>query len=87
MGELGLAAFYLAQLRFPYHAMRVAVTTAHVAFLSPQGITRAMDAIAEGWLFGRKTPNLSFTRWEDELDTPLIDLRERFGIETAAAAV
>ncbi|MDJ0767340.1 MAG: Coq4 family protein [Ilumatobacter sp.] len=87
MGELGLAAFYLAQLRFPYHAMRMAVTAAHVAFVSPAGITKAMDAIAEGWLYGRRTPNLSFHRWEDELDAPLHELRERFGIETEAMAV
>ncbi len=48
-GELALAAFYLAQLGFPYHAMRVAVTTAHMAFVRPGLIVDAMDAfVARG---------------------------------------
>lgn len=76
-GELALAAFYLAQLRFPYHAMRVAVTTAHMAFVRPGLIVDAMDAFVDGWSFGRSARNLNFERWEDELDTPLEVLRAR----------
>ena len=83
-GELGLAAFYLAQLRFPYHAMRMAVTLGHAAFVNPEITVDAMDAIVEGWSQGRKSGNLNFARWEDELDTPLTELRERFEIAAAA---
>ena len=85
LGELKLAAFYLAQLRFPYHAMRMAVTTAHMAFLQPEIITPAMDAIAEGWMYGRTAPNLNFERWEDFLDTPLDSLREQIGLQVIPA--
>ncbi|MEM9743196.1 MAG: Coq4 family protein [Pseudomonadota bacterium] len=80
-GELKLAAFYLAQLRFPYHAMRMAVTMAHMAFVSPQLMTQAMDVIAEGWSYGRRAKDLNFVRWEDELNTPLVDLRARYQLE------
>ena len=52
LGELRLAAFYLAQLRFPYHAMRMAVTTAHMAYVNPKITVDAMDAIVDGWSFG-----------------------------------
>jgi len=34
-----------------------------------------------GWAMGRAAENLHFTRWEDELDTPLTVLRERVGID------
>jgi ubiquinone biosynthesis protein COQ4 len=85
-GELALAAFYLAQLRFPYHAMRVAVTTAHMAFVRPGLIVDAMDAFVDGWSFGRSASNLNFERWEDELDTPLEVLRARMKLNRVRIA-
>ncbi|MBL8772621.1 MAG: hypothetical protein JNK30_14660 [Phenylobacterium sp.] len=85
-GELALAAFYLAQLRFPYHAMRVAVTAAHMAFLRPGLIVEAMDAFVDGWAYGRVARNLNFERWEDELDTPLETLRARMGLNRTSLA-
>ena len=87
MGELALAAYYLAQMRFPYHAMRMAVTAAHYALLEPRIITECMDAIADGWSFGRRSENINFAKWEDEIDTPLLDLRQRFKLDTIATAV
>lgn len=80
-GELAQAGFHYAQMRFPYHAMRMAVTTAHLAFVAPQHTASAMDAISEGWLLGRSADNLHFHRWEDELDTPIAELRARFGLD------
>lgn len=80
LGELAQAAFHFAQLRFPYHAMRMAVTTGHLAFVNPAAITGAMDAIVDGWVLGRSAANAHFTHWEDELDTPLEDLRAGLGI-------
>lgn len=85
-GELALAAFYLAQIRFPYHAMRVAVTAAHMAFMRPGLIVEAMDAFVDGWTYGRTARNLNFERWEDELDTPLAVLRERMNLNTRKLA-
>ena len=80
-GEIKMAAFHLAQLRYPYHAMRVAVTTAHFAFVSPRYMEMLMDAMSIGWMMGRKAKNLHFTRWEDEVNTPLQDIRQRLGID------
>lgn len=85
-GELALAAFYLAQLRFPYHAMRVAVTAAHMAFVRPGLIVDAMDAFVDGWSYGRTARNLNFERWEDELDTPLEVLRARMNLNRVGLA-
>lgn len=87
MGELGMAAFHFAQLRYPYHAMRMAVTTAHLAFLNPTIIEDAMDAITRGWMMGRACPNLHFRLWEEELDVPLDGLRKELGLaDTPRAA-
>jgi len=85
-GELALAAFYLAQLRQPYHAFRVAVTTAHTAFLAPNHITEVMDAFTDGWSYGRSSKNIYFDKWEDEIDTPLEVLRERLNLTRHAQA-
>ena len=80
-GELAQAGFHFAQLRFPYHAFRMAVTAAHVAFVEPSFIARAMDCITAGWMMGRTAENLHFTRWEDELATPISVIREKGGID------
>lgn len=80
-GELALAAFYLAQLRFPYHAMRLAITLGHTAFIKPELTVSAMDTIVDGWAYGRRARNLNFVRWEDELDTPLEVLRARMNLD------
>ncbi len=79
-GELAQAAFHFAQLRFPYHAMRVAVTTGYMAFVNPTVILPAMDALVEGWILGRAADNTHFERWEDQLNEPLAEVRSRVGI-------
>ena len=86
MGEYAQAAFHFAQLRYPYHAMRLAVVTAHQAFLDPGIIDDAMDALVAGWSLGRSSQNLHFARWEQQLDTPIAEIRERMGMRVAAQA-
>lgn len=78
-GELGMAGFHYAQIRSIYHAMRTAVTTTHVAFVRPGLIEPAMDALANGWIMGRQWKNLHFTKWEEQLDRPLGDIRAEYG--------
>ena len=86
MGELAQAAFHYAQMRSPYHAMRMSVTTAHLAYVAPQHTVQVMDAIADGWALGRASDNLHFTKWEDELATPIAEIRERHNMVGAGAA-
>ncbi|MEM9517301.1 MAG: hypothetical protein AAGA42_20805 [Actinomycetota bacterium] len=59
--------------------MRIAVTTAHVAFVNPSYIATVMDAISEGWMKGQRWKNLHFTKWEEQLDRPLADIRAEYG--------
>lgn len=86
LGELGIAAFYLAQLRFPYHAMRMAVTLGHTAFVKPEATVDVMDAICDGWSYGRTAKNLNFVRWEEELNTPLVELQQRMNLRVEKQA-
>lgn len=78
-GELVVAGFHYAQIRFPYHAFRVAVTTGHVAMVNPSGIPLVMDAFSEGWTSGQAWKNLHFTKWEEQLDRSLDDIRAEYG--------
>ncbi|MEL6891991.1 MAG: Coq4 family protein [Actinomycetota bacterium] len=81
LGELAQAGYHFAQLQFPYHAFRFAVTTAHLAFVNPGAIEQAMDAMVTGWMVGRFAQNTHFMKLEDELHTPLDELRGRIGID------
>lgn len=80
-GELTVAGFHFAQMQFTYHAFRVAVTTGHVAMVNPRGIRMVMDAISEGWITGRRWKNVHFTKWEEQLDRPLADIRAEYGAD------
>ncbi len=83
-GELTVAGFHFAQMQYPYHAFRMAVTTGHVALVNPRGIVMVMDALCEGWLRGREAENIHFTKWEQELDRPLADIRQEYGVVVSA---
>lgn len=80
-GEIALQAFSLAQLKFPYFAMWMSTVTTRMTYLDPRAITPLMDAISDGWTYGRRTRQLMLHRWEDELARPLDEVRAEWGIE------
>jgi hypothetical protein len=84
-GELALQAFGLAQMHFPYAAMWIAVTTAHMTFVDPLLIGPAMDAISEGWQRGRAARSIQFIALEEMLQEPLEAVRARFGLDQPPA--
>lgn len=79
-GEIALQAFCLAQIRFPYFGMWMSVVTTRMTFLDPDGIVPVMDAVTEGWQYGRRVESLQFEKWETMFDQPLAELRPRYGI-------
>ncbi len=85
-GEIAVQAFSLAQLRFPYFAMWIATLTSQAAFVDPGRTVPVMDAICDGWELGRRTPQLSCTRWEELVDRPLGELRDELGLVPTALA-
>lgn len=82
LGELGLQAFELAQTPFPYAAMWIAVVTSHMTFVDPYLIAPAMDAITQGWAYGRRARSLQFVKFETMLERPLIEVRQAYGLDT-----
>jgi ubiquinone biosynthesis protein COQ4 len=80
LDELALQAFCLAQLQFPYFGMWMATSTSRMTFLHPEAIVPVMDAISQGWQFGRKTKNLQFEHWENLLHESLAEVRPRYGV-------
>ncbi|MCB1842109.1 MAG: hypothetical protein KDI09_04025 [Halioglobus sp.] len=80
-GEVALQAFTLAQKRFPYMSMWMSTLTTRMTYLEPETIGPVMDAITDGWQFGRKVGNIVFLEYETMLDRPLVDLRREYGID------
>lgn len=85
-GELALAAYYLSQIRFPYHAIRLAVTMAHTALVAPKGVVPSMDAFVDGWSYGRHSNNINFEKWEQRLGEPLAALQAEMNLRQIAKA-
>ena len=77
-GEIALQAFCLAQLRFPYFAMWMSVVTTRMTFLDPDSIVPIMDAITDGWSFGRSARNIQVLKLEQMIERPLLDVQQEF---------
>lgn len=85
-GELALASYYLSQIRFPYHAIRLAVTMAHTALVAPKGVVPSMDAFVDGWYYGRNSNNINFEKWEERMSEPLANLQVEMNLRQIAKA-
>jgi ubiquinone biosynthesis protein Coq4 len=84
-GELGLQAFYLAQLEGP---LPVAILAAGMLnTLGRLDDARArMDAIAHGWALGKAARPFFGLPWAELLGRPLADVRRELGLEAPLAA-
>jgi ubiquinone biosynthesis protein Coq4 len=60
--------------------MWMATTTARMTFLQPDSIVPVMDAITQGWRYGRRVKNLQFDKWESMFEEPVALVRLRFGV-------
>jgi ubiquinone biosynthesis protein COQ4 len=78
--ELALQSFGLAQQDFPYAAMTLATIMGHATLVDPLLIKPAMDAIVDGWDYGRTAKSIQFVAFETMLDRPLSDIREEYGL-------
>jgi ubiquinone biosynthesis protein COQ4 len=78
--ELALQAFQLAQQDFPYSAMTIATIVGHMTLVDPLLIKPAMDAITDGWAYGRRAKSIQFVAFEKMLDRPLLDIQREYGL-------
>jgi ubiquinone biosynthesis protein COQ4 len=79
-GELALQSFQLAQMDFPYSAMTIATIMGHMTLVDPYLIKPAMDAITDGWAYGRASRSIQFVAFENMLDRPLDEVRAEYGL-------
>lgn len=84
--ELALQAFQLAQMDYPYSAMTLATILNHATLVDPYLIKPAMDAITEGWAYGRRAKSIQFVAFEQMLDRPLAAVRAEYGLDRVPSA-
>jgi ubiquinone biosynthesis protein COQ4 len=81
--ELALQAFQLAQQDYPYSAMTLATIMGHATLVDPLLIKPAMDAITDGWAYGRRARSIQFVAFETMLDRPLREIQDEYGLTRA----
>lgn len=79
-GELGLQAVYVGQIGGPPPVVILSAGLLHVAIRHPDDTQATLDAIAKGFAIGRDAKPLFGVRWPEYWDTPIGELRERFGL-------
>lgn len=83
LGELGLQAFYLAQLRVPFPAFVLAAGMLHVVWKERRHFYEVVDAVAEGWRQGVEAQALAPVDWTVWLATPLDEVRDELALRAA----
>jgi len=81
-GEIAISAFQLAQFGHNYSSMFLAAAMAIGTFNDQRGFTVLMQIINEGWQHGRAAPVMMDIDWEAEWDTPVDEIRSKYGIPT-----
>lgn len=80
-GELGLQAFYAAQLpgRLPWAIL--AAGFLNTLLFAYDDRDRRLGAIARGWQLGRRSRPLFGARWDELYALPLAEVRARLGLD------
>lgn len=83
-GELGLQAFYFAQFPARFADFLLLGGFVNTLFLNFEDRDRRMNAIARGWLLGKRSAALFGVRWADLWTTPLDDVRALLDLDLPA---
>ncbi len=83
-GELGLQAFYAAQLKAPIAAAVISAGLLNSIVRAPEDLGARMEAIATGWRHGKACRSLFGADWAALVREPLGEVRARFGITESA---
>lgn len=82
-GEIGLQAFYLAQLPSRLSAVLVAMSFVHVATKNIEARDPIMNAVLRGWAIGKQARPFFGFEWAKHWSTPLDEVRELLGVDVA----
>jgi ubiquinone biosynthesis protein COQ4 len=80
VGELGLQAFYLAQIPGPLPSLLVAVGFLRSGIYDQELTVPFMDALIRGWRMGKSAQPLFGVRWDEMWTLSLAEVRDRLGI-------
>lgn len=81
-GELGLQAFYLAQLPVPLSFILLGVGLMNTGLFALQEREKRMNAILEGWTKGKKAKAFFGLPWDQHWETPLTQLQEIYRVQS-----
>jgi ubiquinone biosynthesis protein Coq4 len=79
-GEMGLQAFYLAQVRISLAPVLLAVGLLNTVFYAMDQCQRRLDAVCRGWSVGQRAMPLFGTAWAERWDQPLASIRAELGL-------
>ena len=82
-GELGLQAFYRASVQGPLPVVLLAIGLFNSLLTGMDDVDARLDAIARGWLLGKRARPLFGMRWADHWETPLSELRAELQLQIA----
>ena len=85
VGELGLQAFYQAQIPGPLPSLLLAVGLLRSAIFDQTLTVPFMEALARGWRMGKIARPLFGVRWDELWSVPLEDVRRQLGIDGSDA--
>ncbi len=85
-GELGLQAFYLAQLPARLAPLLLAVGLVNTLVYAFDDKDARMDGIAHGWRLGKQAAPFFGQHWNELFQLPISDVRARLGIASLPPA-
>ncbi len=90
-GELGLQAFYFAQLQAPLPLTLMSAGLLNMALKNEGSGARRVELLVQGYLMGRRAKPLTGIDWSEHWDRPLTELRRELtlevGLDVSAAAM
>jgi ubiquinone biosynthesis protein Coq4 len=83
-GELGLQAFYLAQMPNPMAFAILMAGLMNTAFFAFDTCATRLTQVSRGWVLGRRAKKLFGTDWKALWARPLAEVRTSLGVDLAA---
>lgn len=80
-GEIGLQAFYAAQIPGPLPSMLLAVGFLRTAIYEREAATPILDEVTRGSVMGRRASPLFGVHWDELWDVPLETVRRSLGLD------
>ncbi len=83
LGEMGISAFYVAQINSPLNSMLLAFGLIKCTIKMPARLPELMQEIVKGWSMGLRAKNLFGIKWEELWEMPVEDIRKLVGVEVS----